>query len=74
MFDLPYFFDNYVELHKVTQGPWGAMLLKKLDSKGIVCWRHGDNGFKVMSAKGAQDPADFKAEDAHSSPPRCSIR
>ena len=24
VFDLPYIFDNYDELHKVTQGPVGA--------------------------------------------------
>src|SRR5476649_1415855 len=31
LFDLPYIFDNYDELHKVTQGPIGQNLLKKLD-------------------------------------------
>ena len=36
VFDLPYIFDNYDELHKVTQGPLGAALLKKLEAKGIV--------------------------------------
>ena len=32
VFDLPYIFDNYDELHKVTQGPVGRMLLDKLDA------------------------------------------
>src|SRR6195256_369062 len=31
VFDLPYLFDNYDDLHKVTRGPVGASLLKKLD-------------------------------------------
>src|SRR5574337_2050732 len=34
-FDLPYIFDNYVELHKVTTGPVGRMLFSKLETKGI---------------------------------------
>ena len=29
VFDLPFIFDDYAELHKVTQGPLGAKLLKK---------------------------------------------
>src|SRR5216110_4080832 len=28
VFDLPYIFDDYTELHKVTEGPVGAMLFK----------------------------------------------
>ena len=61
VFDLPYIFDDYNELHKVTQGPVGAGLLKKLDSKGIVGLAYWDNGFKVMSAnKPIRVPADYK--------------
>jgi C4-dicarboxylate-binding protein DctP len=61
VFDLPYIFDDYVELHKVTQGPVGAALLKKLESKGIVGLAYWDNGFKVMSAnKPIRVPADYK--------------
>src|SRR3954452_3135253 len=36
VFDLPYIFDNTEELHKVTGGPVGAGLFKKLESKGII--------------------------------------
>ena len=61
VFDLPYIFDDYNELHKVTQGPVGAGLLKKLESKGIVGLAYWDNGFKVMSAnKPIRVPADYK--------------
>jgi C4-dicarboxylate-binding protein DctP len=61
VFDLPYLFDSYEELHKVTRGPVGAALLKKLDSKGIVGLAYWDNGFKDMSAnKALRKPEDFR--------------
>ncbi len=61
VFDLPYIFDNTEELHKVTEGPVGTMLFKKLGSKGIVGLAYWDNGFKVMSAnKPIRVPADYK--------------
>jgi C4-dicarboxylate-binding protein DctP len=61
VFDLPYVFDDYAELHKVTSGPVGAGLMKKLESKGIVGLAFWDNGFKVMSAnKPIRMPADYK--------------
>jgi len=50
VFDLPFIFDDYIALHKVTQGPVGAGLLKKLESRGITGLAYWDNGFKVMSA------------------------
>ena len=50
LFDLPFIFDDYNELHKVTQGPVGAKLLKKLETKGLIGLAYWDNGFKVMSA------------------------
>ncbi|MBS4095770.1 MAG: TRAP transporter substrate-binding protein [Sulfuricella sp.] len=50
-FDLPYIFDNYEELHKITQGPIGQSLLKKLEAKGIYGLAFWDNGFKSFSAK-----------------------
>jgi C4-dicarboxylate-binding protein DctP len=61
VFDLPYIFDDYNALHKVTDGPIGKMLLQKLESKGIVGLAYWDNGFKDMSAnKPLRMPADFK--------------
>ena len=61
VFDLPYIFDSYAELHKVTQGAVGAGLLKKLEPKGIVGLAYWDNGFKVMSSnKPIKVPADYK--------------
>jgi C4-dicarboxylate-binding protein DctP len=63
VFDLPYIFDDYAELHKVTQGPIGAALLKKLESKGILGLAYWDNGFKVMSSnKPLRNVEDFKGQ------------
>jgi C4-dicarboxylate-binding protein DctP len=60
-FDLPFLFDSYADLHKVTYGTVGQDLLKKLQSKGITGLAYWDNGFKVMSAnKPLHVPADFK--------------
>ena len=50
VFDLPFIFDDYNDLHKVTQGPVGQSLLKKLETRGITGLAYWDNGFKVMSA------------------------
>ncbi len=61
VFDLPFIFDSYAELHKVTQGPLGAKLLHKLESKGLMGLAYWDNGFKVMSAnKPLREPGDFR--------------
>lgn len=61
VFDLPYLFDNYDDLHKVTQGPLGRMLLDKLDAKGVKGLAYWDNGFKSFSAnKPLKTPEDFK--------------
>jgi C4-dicarboxylate-binding protein DctP len=50
VFDLPYIFDSYEELHKVTEGPVGKAMFGKLGAKGITGLAYWDNGFKVMSA------------------------
>src|SRR5215472_13433928 len=61
VFDLPYIFDNFDELHKVTEGPVGTMLFKKLETKGIIGLAFWDNGFKDFSAnKPIKVPADYK--------------
>ena len=61
VFDLPYIFDNYEELHRVTDGPAGAALFKKLEPKGISGLAYWDNGFKDLSAnKALKTPADVK--------------
>jgi C4-dicarboxylate-binding protein DctP len=61
VFDLPYIFDDYKDLHAVTGGKIGQDLFKKLEGKGIVGLAYWDNGFKVMSAnKPLRTPADFR--------------
>lgn len=61
VFDLPYIFPSKQALYKVTDGPIGKDLLKKLEPKGITGLAFWDNGFKVMSAnKPLHTPADFK--------------
>jgi len=61
VFDLPYMFDSYDELHKVCEGPVGKLLFKKLESKGITGLAYWDNGFKDMSAnKTLRKPEDMK--------------
>ena len=61
VFDLPFIFDGYTDVHKVTEGPIGRKLLQKLDGKGIVGLAYWDNGFKPMSANRAlKKPDDVK--------------
>ena len=61
VFDLPYIFDDFAELHKVTQGAVGKQLFQKLETKSIIGLAFWDNGFKVMSAnKALKAPGDVK--------------
>ncbi len=61
VFDLPYIFATYADLHKVTDGPVGKLLFQKLESKGIVGLAFWDNGFKDFSAnKALKLPGDAK--------------
>ena len=61
VFDLPYIFPTKDVLYRVTEGPVGKELFKKLESKGITGLAYWDNGFKVMSSnKPMHVPADFK--------------
>ncbi len=63
VFDIPFIFDNYAELHKITQGPIGASLLAKLEPKGIKGLAFWDNGFKSFSANTPiRTPADLKGK------------
>ncbi len=61
VFDLPFIFDDYTELHRVTQGPIGKSLLNKLEPKGIKGLAYWDNGFKSFSAnRPLHELADYK--------------
>ncbi len=62
-FDLPYIFDDYEQLHAVTEGPVGKELLGMLAPKGILGLAFWDNGFKVMSAnKPLREVKDFRSQ------------
>jgi C4-dicarboxylate-binding protein DctP len=61
VFDFPYIFDGYDQLHKVTEGPVGKGLMAKLDARGITGLAFWDNGFKSFSAnRKLQKPEDMK--------------
>ncbi len=63
LFDLPYIFDNYDQLHKITQGPVGKSILAKLEPKGIRGLAYWDNGFKSFSANTPiKLPSDLKGK------------
>ncbi len=63
VFDLPYIFDNYDDLHKVTTGPVGQQLLAKLEPKGIKGLAFWDNGFKSFSLNSpVKVPGDLKGK------------
>jgi C4-dicarboxylate-binding protein DctP len=61
VFDLPFLLPNENVLHKITTGPIGQAMLKKLETKGMIGLGYWDNGFKQMSAnKPLRMPADYK--------------
>jgi C4-dicarboxylate-binding protein DctP len=61
VFDFPYLFDSYADVHKVTMGRIGADLLKKLEPRDMIGLAYWDNGFKPMSAnKPLHKPEDLK--------------
>ena len=63
VFDLPFIFNGYDDLHKVTNGAVGKNLLSKLEPKGIKGLAFWDNGFKSFSANTPiKTPADLKGK------------
>jgi C4-dicarboxylate-binding protein DctP len=63
VFDLPFIFNSYADLHKVTKGPVGQQLLAKLEPKGIKGLAYWDNGFKSFSANTPiKTPGDLKGK------------
>ena len=63
VFDLPYIFPNEEALHRVTRGPIGASLLKKLEPRGMVGLSYWDAGFRVLSSnKPIRTPEDARGQ------------
>jgi C4-dicarboxylate-binding protein DctP len=62
-FDLPYIFDSYEDVHKVTMGPIGQKLLDRLESRGIKGLGYWDNAFMSFSANTPiRTPDDLKGK------------
>ena len=63
VFDLPYIFDGYGALHKVTKGPVGQQMLGLLEPRGIKGLAYWDNGFKALSANSPiRKPEDLRGK------------
>ena len=61
VFDLPFLFPDQQALHRITDGPIGRDLLRRLEPKGLLGLAYWDNGFKIMSAnRPLRTPADFQ--------------
>ena len=61
LFDLPYLFTDQASLERVTNGPVGQEMLKKLEPKGLIGLSFWDNGFKIMSSnRPMRVPTDMK--------------
>jgi len=61
VFDLPYFFTDQQSLERVTNGPVGREMLKRLETKGLIGLSFWDNGFKIMSSNRSMHvPTDLK--------------
>jgi C4-dicarboxylate-binding protein DctP len=61
LFELPYLFDGYDQVHKITMGPLGQRMMKKLEPKGIIGLAYWDNGLRHMTTnKPVHVPSDFK--------------
>lgn len=58
VFDLPFIFNDFGDLHRVTGGPVGKALFKALERRGIRGLAYWDNGFKVFSANRPIDGVD----------------
>ena len=61
LFDLPYLFTDQQSLERVTNGPVGRDMLKRLETKGLIGLSFWDNGFKIMSSnRPMHAPTDLK--------------
>ena len=61
LFDLPYLFTDQQSLERVTNGPVGREMFKRLETKGLIGLSFWDNGFKIMSSNRSMHvPTDLK--------------
>lgn len=60
VFDLPFMFPDMAALHRITDGPIGEGMLRRLRLKGVIGLAFWDNGFKSFSAnRPVHVPADL---------------
>ncbi len=63
VFELPYLFEDTNAVHKLTRGPIGQQLMKKLEPKGMVGLAYWDNGMRQMTAnRPLHSPSDWKGQ------------
>lgn len=63
VFDMPYIFPDTEALHRVTRGPIGGSLLKKLEARNMVGLSYWDAGFRVLSSnKPIRTPDEAKGQ------------
>lgn len=61
VFDLPFIFDSYDEVHRAMDGQVGKRLFALLEQRNVLGLAMWDNGFKQMSAtRPLKSVADFK--------------
>lgn len=61
LFDLPFFFEDYEEVHRFIDSEDGRKLFEKLRINGMASLAIWDNGFKVMTAnRPLHKPEDFR--------------
>jgi C4-dicarboxylate-binding protein DctP len=61
LFDFPYLFTDQQSLERLTNGPVGKDMLKRLETKGLIGLSFWDNGFKIMSSNRSMHvPTDLK--------------
>jgi C4-dicarboxylate-binding protein DctP len=51
LFDLPFLFDDFVAVNRITGGPLGRQMLARFAAKGVVGLAYWHGGFKQMSAR-----------------------
>jgi C4-dicarboxylate-binding protein DctP len=62
LFDLPFLFDDYRQVHNFIDSREGRNLLETLRGNGMLSLAMWDNGFKVMTANmPLKTPADFRS-------------
>lgn len=63
LFDLPYLFDSYTQVHQITQGKIGKSILARLEGIGMHGLSYWDNGFTSFSANmPIRQPADLRGK------------